>query len=89
MASLSCTKLFDGSTWSSCDTMTWAAYGVGSSGVDGASGANVWAGNTGPGNTGVVTTAYFDPATESWATIDAELPEVLYNIRGSGGAATS
>ena len=83
MATLDCTKTFDGTDWSACATMTWAAYGAASAGEN-SDAATLFGGNTGPGNPGVVTTANYDGSADAWTDIDAELPAVAYNHHGAG-----
>ena len=80
MAVLDCTKTFDGTDWSSCATMTYAAYGCGSAGENSDS-ATLWGGSGG----GVEDkTANYDGSADAWTTIDAELPAPAYNHHGAG-----
>jgi len=81
MATLDCTKTFDGTDWSACATMTWAAYGAASAGEN-SDAATVFGGNTGIGVEDK--TANYDGSADAWTTIDAELPATAYGHHGAG-----
>ena len=86
MATLDQCRTFDGSAWVTVDSMTYRAYAIGSSGVLGSTGVNVWGGNAYDPSEGHDETSYYDPSADSWGTCTATLlGGDAYNLRGAGG----